>query len=287
MACTLEAVISMRFNGGSSSSIVPAKNSDMKLIRTIYTSFSLALLFSLLAPAAWAQQHTDLQPTEIVRMAVDKTLGKTVTTHITMKVVRPRWTNEIRFRIWTDDYVKALVLITYPAKEKGQAYLRRNNDLWNWLPNIQKTIKLSASLMDQPWMGSDFTNEDLLNKSSFLSDYEHSIISTEEIQGLPCYKLLLLPKPEAPVVWKMVHLWISMEGFDQLKAAFFGEQGKLVRTMTADEIKNFGKVSLPSRIVMEPAAQPDHRTIIYINEFQTNTPIDDALFSLQNMKNLK
>ncbi len=259
----------------------------MNNLLKIWKTISLVLLISLLAESPKAQHHTDLEATEIVRIAVDKTLGKTVTTNITMKVIRPRWTIEIRFKIWTEEYVKALILITYPAKEKGQTYLRRHDDLWNWLPNIQKTIKLSSSLMDQSWMGSDFTNEDLLNKSSFLNDYQHSIGSTEEINGIKCYKLHLLPKPDAPVVWEMVHLWISMDGFDQLKAAFFGENGQLVRTMTADEIKNFGKVSIPSRIIMEPAAKPDHRTIIYINEFQTNTLIDDSFFSIQNMKNLK
>ncbi|KAF0129443.1 MAG: hypothetical protein FD155_2366 [Bacteroidetes bacterium] len=259
----------------------------MNYLFTISKITSFVFMISFLAVGLKAQNIEELNATEIVKTAVNKTLGKTVSTTLTMNVVRPGWTKEIRLKIWTDEYVKALILITYPAKEKGQTYLRRHDDLWNWLPNIQKTIKLSSTLMSQSWMGSDFTNEDLLNKSSFLNDYQHSIISFENIDDKRCFKLLLTPKTDAAVVWEMVYLWISVEGFDQLKAEFFGENMQLIRTMTAYDIKNFGAVSIPARIVMEPAAKPNHKTIITVNEFQNNLPIDDAFFTMQNMKNLK
>lgn len=258
-------------------------NNFLKVCKIILYIFQ----FSFLTDVLCAQQSPQPNATEIVKNAVNKTLGKTVRTTITMTVVRPGWTKEIRFKIWTDEYVKALIQITYPAKDKGQTYLRRYDDLWNWLPNIQKTIKLSSTLMSQSWMGSDFTNEDLLNKSSFLNDYEHSIISIETIDDKKCFKLLLTPKADAAVVWEMVYLWISVEGHDQLKAEFFTENRQLVRTMSAYDIKNFGKVSIPSRIIMQPAMKSNHKTVISVNEFQTNLPIDESFFSIQNMKNLK
>ena len=258
-------------------------NNILKICKNILCLF----LISFFVVGLKAQQTQTLNATEIVKTAVNKTLGKTVRTTISMTVVRPGWTKDIRFKIWTDEYVKALIQITYPAKDKGQTYLRRDNDLWNWLPNIQKTIKLSSTLMSQPWMGSDFSNEDLLNKSSFLNDYEHSFIIIENIDDIRCFKLLLTPKADAAVVWEMVYLWISVDGFDQLKAEFFTENRQLVRTMSAFDIKNFGEVSIPSRIIMEPAMKSGHKTEIFVNEYQTNLPIDESFFSIQNMKNLK
>jgi outer membrane lipoprotein-sorting protein len=206
---------------------------------------------------------------------------------VAMQIIRPGWQNQVKLKTWSKGYSLALILITAPAKDKGQTYLKRENDLWNWLPSIEKTVKLSSTLMSQSWMGSDFNNEDLINKASFLNDYHHQFLSMEEIRGKACYKIELLPKDDAPVVWGKVHLWISNDGYDKLKALFFDENNELVRTMNAFDVKNFGNKSTPSRIEMQPADKPKQKTVMIIENYEFNRPIENDFFSQQNMRRIR
>ena len=103
-----------------------------------------------------------------------------------MKMVRPTWQRSISFRTWGKGNEFSLALVIDPAKEKGQAFLKRKNEIWNWVPSIQRMIKLPASMMSQGWMGSDFSNDDLLKESSIVTDYDHTIMSIEKVSDIDC-----------------------------------------------------------------------------------------------------
>lgn len=247
----------------------------------------LALIVVILSFGFGAAQNKEADATAIVKKATQKLEGETLYSEVTMQVVRPGWQNEMTLKSWSKRYKYALILITAPAKDKGQTYLKRENDLWNWLPAIQKTVKLSVTLMSQSWMGSDFNNEDLINKASFLNDYYHKQIGLEIIRGSDCYIIELTPKDDAPVVWGKVNLWISKDGFDQLKAVFYDENMEVVRTMNAFDIKKFGNKTTPSRIEMQPADKPRNKTIMIIDNYEFDLPISDDFFSLQNMRRVR
>lgn len=242
-------------------------------------------LFFVVSLMAFADSSPDAAA--IVRNAVDKLEGESVSSEISLQIIRPNWEHELQMRSWSKGYDYGMVLVTAPARERGQAYLKRGDELWNWLPNINRTVKLSASLMSQQWMGSDFTNEDVLLGSSFLVDYKHRFLAFEELRGFECYKLELIPLERAPVVWGMVHLWVSVNTYDQIRAKFYDDRGVLVRTMDAYEIKQFGDVEIPSRIEMRPEANPMKKTIMRINEYELNIQIDKDFFSIQNMQRIR
>ena len=138
---------------------------------------------------------------EIVQKMDDNMRGDYVTQVMTMTIVRPSWERSISMKSWGRGTDYSLIFITAPAKEKGQVFMKRETEMWNWIPSIDRMIKLPPSMMMQSWMGSDFTNDDLIKESSVIHDYEHSIVGEEELQGLPCYKIQLIPKPDAAVVW--------------------------------------------------------------------------------------
>ena len=116
----------------------------------------------------------DPSPREIIRKADEKFNGeKTSTSHMSMTIVRPTWERTIEFKNWTSGRDFALTLITAPAREKGQSFLKRENEMWNWNPTISRLIKLPPSMMSQGWMGSDYTNDDILKESSVVNDYHH------------------------------------------------------------------------------------------------------------------
>ncbi len=229
----------------------------------------------------------ELTANEIIQKATDKLNGKSSIGTMKMTVVRPTWSREVTMKSWSmgDEYY--LILITEPVKDKGQTFLKRQTDMWNWMPSISKMIKIPPSMMSQSWMGSDFTNDDLVKMNSYVNQYTHEIVGEDVIEGLNCYKLELIPKPDAPVVWGKVLAWISKEEFYQLKLEFYDEDNILVNRQESSDIKQFSDRKLPAKMVMTPLSDPGNQTIIEVLENDFNADIKESFFSQQNMKKVR
>lgn len=224
---------------------------------------------------------------EIVKKANDLALGKTSQGVNIMTLVRPDWKREVSMKVWSKGIDYYMILITAPAREKGQVFLKRENEMWNWVPSINKIIKIPPSMMAQSWMGSDFTNDDLLKNSSIVVDYTHKIIGADSIEGFDCYKIELIPKPEAAIVWGKVILWISKDNFYQLKAEYYDEIETLINTQYGTEIEKVGNRNLPTKLTMIPADKEGNQTILKLVDMEFNKDIPISFFSQQNMKKVR
>ena len=142
-------------------------------------------------------------------------------------------------------------------------------------------------MMLQSWMGSDFTNDDLVKESSVVEDYEHSVAGDTIIDSRPSYKIVMIPKEEAAVVWGKVITFIDKKDYLQLLVKFYDEEGELVNTMKASDIRMLGGRLLPARMEMTPADNPENRTIIQYRNLAFDVPLEDNFFSLQNLKRVK
>ena len=223
----------------------------------------------------------------IIEKADNKRLGKTSTSTMSLKIIRPKWTREIELKLWTKGNDFMMILITGPARDKGTAFLKRGDEIYNWIPRIERSIKLPPSSMLQSWMGSDFTNDDLVKQSSMVNDYEHTLMGKEEIAGREAYKILLKPKEEASVVWGKVEAWVDTEEFLFLKLAYYDEEGKLINTLLGKNIKTMGSRTVTSLLEITPARDPGNKTVLEYQSIEFDKPIDDAFFSLRNLKNIK
>ena len=163
----------------------------------------LKLLFVpllLTAPAYMAAQS--LTAVEVIKKADEKFNGeKSGYSVMSMTIVRPSWQRTVEFKNWTMGRDYALTLITAPARDAGQSFLKRGNEMWNWNPSINRLIKLPPSMMSQGWMGSDYTNDDIMRESSVVSDYIHEFAGEEIIDGRECYKIMMIARKEASVIW--------------------------------------------------------------------------------------
>ena len=193
----------------------------------------------------------------------------------------------LSFKGWATKDGKALTIITAPAKEKGQSFLKSGNNLWSWNPTIQRLIKLPASMMSQGWMGSDFTNDDILKESSLVKDYKHKLLGQESIQGTSCYKIELTPLDNTAVVWGKLVLWISTDEYLEMKSEFYDEDGYLVKTHLSSAIKSFDNRRLPSVIEIIPAEEPGNKTRVTITAMRFNESYSTDFFTQQNMKRVK
>jgi outer membrane lipoprotein-sorting protein len=179
------------------------------------------------------------------------------------------------------------VLITAPARDKGTVTLKRQKEVWNYIPKIQRTVKIPPSMMLQAWMGSDFSNDDLVRQSSLVEDYTHRLDGNEVIAGYECFKIEMIPKPEAGVVWGKLITWISRKGDLMLLTHYFDEDGNLIRIMSGSEVKSLGGRTFPTRWEIKPLDNPARRTILIYDDIQFNARLDADFFSQQNMSRIR
>jgi outer membrane lipoprotein-sorting protein len=234
--------------------------------------------------------HTNTQEknaNDIVKLSEERMRGKTLQGQMVIKIIRPTYSREMELKVWAkgDDY--SLIQVLRPAKEKGITYLKRRKEVWNWLPSLERNIKLPPSMMSQSWMGTDFTNDDLVKESSVTNDYNQTIIGNDNVLSRDCWKIQLIPKAEAAVVWGKVIVWIDKKEYLQLKTEMYDEDGELVNTMNSTAIKMMGGRLLPTQTEMIPSDKPGNKTMIIYKSLTFNQTIDDNFFSTQNMKSLK
>ena len=248
----------------------------------------IQVLFFLLLGAFGGKTQNDLTAKEIIKKAEDKMRGTTsAISEMKITTVRPTWSREMELKSWAKGNDYSLILITSPAKEKGTVFLKREKEVWNWVPSIERTIKLPPSMMGQSWMGTDMTNDDLVRESSNVTDYTHELAGDSTIRGKECYKIILIPKENAPVVYGKVVAFIAKENFVQLRTEMYDEDGYLVSTMIASDIKTMDEVELATKMEMIPADKEGHKTVMEIKDMQFNEPIEDRFFTTQNMKRIK
>jgi outer membrane lipoprotein-sorting protein len=229
----------------------------------------------------------DLTPKEIVSKADAKNRGETSQGIMEMQIIRPDWQRTVEMKSWSKGNDYFMIYITAPAKDKGQVFLKREKEMWNWVPSIERMIKIPPSMMMQSWMGSDFTNDDLVKQSSIVTDYTQELQGEEEVRDKMCYKIQLVPLPDAPVVWGKIISWITKDGFNFWKSEYYDEDGYLVNIENAYDIKNFGDRDLPSRMEITPADEPKKKTVLLFKDVVYNKPIQDSFFTLQNMKQVR
>lgn len=229
-----------------------------------------------------------LSASEIVRKADEKFNGeKSSIMVMTMTIIRPAWQRTVEFKNWSLGRDYALTLITSPAKEANQTFLKRGTEMWSWNPAISRLIKLPPSMMSQGWMGSDYTNDDILKESSVVNDYTHEIIGEETIDGRLCYKIRMVAKEDAAVIWGHQVRWVDKKDFLVLKAELFDEDGVLVRSESGSDIKTMDGRMIQTKIELVPAEEPGNKTILIIKEMKFNIPVQESFFSQQNMKNVR
>jgi len=224
---------------------------------------------------------------EIIEKADAKHRGISSYGEMSMTIVRKNWTRTVEMKSWTKGSDQAMIYITSPVKEKGQVFLKRGKEMWNWMPSIDRMIKIPPSMMMQGWMGSDFTNDDLVEQSSSVKDYKHTLLGKSKVREVLCYKIELIPKEDAPVVWGKIIMWITVDGFDTWAAEYYDEDNELVNVEKAYDIKTMGDRTIPTRIEIIPVGKKGEKTILQIIDMKFNEKLEDDFFSQQNMKRIR
>ncbi len=229
----------------------------------------------------------DQQAYEIMKKADERFRGEARYAELSMEIIRPTWTREMKIKSWSLGTDFSMMLITAPARDEGTTFLMRDREVWNYLPRVDRQIKLPPSMMSQSWMGSDFSNNDLVNESSILTDYDHYMAGEETLEGRKCWKIRLVTKPDAPVVYDEVYVWIDQSTYNQLRIEYYGEDNELLDTMEFSDIRNMSGREIPSRMEIIPADEEGHKTVIRYEAIDFNPGITESFFTKQNMTKVR
>ena len=249
---------------------------------------ALALLLTI-GLASSTPRAEELDVTALVRRAEDALRGKTAMMLLRMTITTPRWTRELVIRSFDDhDGDRSFSRVLEPAKDKGTGFLRDHDAFWTWLPKVERAMRIPPSMMLQPWMGSDFTNDDLARESSLEKDYEPRALGEKQIDGVAALGIELVPKPEAPVVWARMELWIEKERLAPLLFVYFDEPepGKfeVIRELRFSDVRMVAGRPLPHVWLMLPSDKPGHSTRVVLEEAAFDVKLDDEIFTQKHLR---
>lgn len=242
------------------------------------------LLVALLFHSAVAASATPEDAATLVQRAIDYWRDSSSYSIIDMTIRRPDWERTMTIRVWTRGQKESLVRVTAPPKDVGNATLLLDNEMWSFTPKINRVIKIPSSMMNQSWMGSDFSNNDLAKADELIEQYTHKLLRKESHDGHTVYVIESVPKEAAPVVWgrevvKIRDDWIMLEH------AFYDQQDVLVKKLVTSEIRLMGGKSVAARERMQRVDRPGEWTEVETKEIRFGIPIAAGTFTLSNLRN--
>ena len=243
----------------------------------------LLLTFLFLSFSSATASAVDLN--ELIRHIDTLWRGETSHADMSMTVKTARYQRSMSMEAWSRGTDYSLVVIREPVKDKGIATLKVQQNIWNYLPKINRVTKVPSSMMSGSWMGSHFTNDDLVHESSFSKDYTSTLSFQGARNGKQVYEVTAIPRPNAAVVWGKVVVVIEQGTLAPLQIRYFDEAGGLMRTMTLDQSRTINGRTVPMRMILQPQDKPGESTVITYRNIEFDVPLEASFFSLQRLRN--
>lgn len=249
------------------------------------TRAKITIIITSLLVAALAAPAFAISAKEIIKRAEEATRGDTAIAVYEITVKSRRWTRTMEMKSYENRLTeKSMAEIYAPKKDAGNKFLLKGDNMWHYVPKLQKTIKIAPSMMLQSWMGSDFTNDDIVNMSSIVDDYHHSLLGTETMEGQECYKVQLKPKENAAVVWGKIIYYARTKDYLPVRQEFYNEHGVMKKVMTCSDFQVMDGRTIPTRYKMNTVRKKDQYTVMDIKKIRFNVSIPSYIFTIQYLK---
>ncbi len=217
---------------------------------------------------------------DIMKKVDENMRGKSIYLQMKIAITSSAHQRTIKIQTWAQGNEKSFVKTIYPPKDRGITFLSLNNQMWQYVPKIERIIKIPPSMMLQNWMGSDITNDDMVKQSSIVDDYHAKILKTDGNM----VSIELTPKEDAAVVWGKIVTLIDTSTYTDTKDVFYDEDGMEVRTFTYGNIKKVGKYYMPTYWKIAPSDKKGNFTEIFIEEIAYDTDISQQYFKKSALK---
>ena len=248
----------------------------------MFIRFSIVLL--TLATGVSFADSAARDASEIVRDALNHWRGLSSQSEMTMTIHRPAWERTMSMESWTEGEKRSLVRVTEPRKDRGNGTLIDDDQMWTFSPKINRVIKVPSSMMNQSWMGSDFSNKDISRTDDIVEQYDHSLLGESELDGLTVYEIESVPHEDSAVVWGREVLFIREDNV-MVEHQFYDQDDKMVKFMRTFEFAEMGGRSVAARQRMEKSDSPDEWTEIILDDVEFDVALSDSVFTLSNLRN--
>ncbi len=220
---------------------------------------------------------------EWAKFAEQQMRGDRSQAEITMRIETPNWSRTLEIESDVEGKNLALSTIKSPAKEKGIRTLRIENNMWNYFPKLKRKVAVSSSMLLASWMGSDFTNDDILKASSMAEDYQHSFLPNQKKNGTEYRVIENKAKTNAKVMWPKIITYASKEDCLPREYHYFDKENKLKRVLTMDQVKSFDGHKLPTHWEMKPVDDNKKKTTIIYTKMKFKTSFKPGHFTHKNL----
>lgn len=218
-------------------------------------------------------------PDAWIQYADKEVRGERSQAMITMEIKTPNWSRTLELQSDVEGKKEAISTILSPAKEKGIRTLRLESNLWNYFPKLRRTVSVSSSMLLSSWMGSDFTNDDILKASSMSEDYDHKFDKVSKVENNTLRVIVNTAKSNSKVMWPKIITYSSEADCLPRMYRYYDKEGKLRRTLTLSEVKTFEGHKVPTKWVMNPEDDKSKQTTILYKDIKFNMKFDADHFS--------
>ena len=240
----------------------------------------LLAIMLFMSPGLFASPARALDLAALVREVEQQYHGVSSRALTEMTVRTANWERSLTMEAWSLGRDYFLVRILEPAKERGVATLKRDNEVWNYLPKVDRIIKVPPSMMGGSWMGSHITNDDLVKANHVDQDYTFRLVEESDRHWL----IECLPKPEAAVVWGMIVYRLGKQPRVPLQIDYYDEDRQRVREIRFDEVQRLGGRTVPLRLTVTPLDKPGEETILHYRTLEFDIPIEQGFFNLRSLQ---
>ncbi len=229
----------------------------------------------------------ELNAQQIVERSERSMNRENVVAELSVQLIRPKWTKTYELKSWSKGQNLAMAYIMSPEKDKGTVFLKTEDEVLNYIPRINKVVKMPMNLLSQKWMGSDMTMDDLVKGSSLSTDYKAEIIGEGYVADRNCYKLKLIPVDETKTLWSKVELWVDKGHYLQMKMLFYDEDEEVTHSISGKGIKKYKDYYFVSVYEVIPANGKGKKTRIEYISLDFGQNLSPSFFSRENMKILR
>ena len=242
------------------------------------------ILLALIASFAVHADSESRDATDIIRDALNHWRGLSSRSEMTMTIHRPDWERSMSMESWTEGEKKSLVRVTAPRKDRGNGTLIDDNNMWTFSPKINRVIKVPSSMMNQSWMGSDFSNKDISRTDEILEQYDHTLLNESDVDGFVVYEIKSVPHEDSAVVWGREVLFVREDNV-MVEQQFYDQDGELVKTLRTLEFAEMGGRAVAARQRMEKVETPEEWTEIRLDGVEFDVELSGGVFTLSNLRN--
>ena len=248
----------------------------MRLNSVLFWSIVVGMSSSVFVGA----QKAPMDAATLIKKVDELYRSHTSEAQMEMHIETPNWKRTLRMRMWTRGMTETFITIDSPKKDRGISTLRKDKEMWNYFPKINKIIKVPPSMMMGSWMGSDFTNDDLVKETSLLNDYTAKLIPDNS----NLYVVELIPKENTATVWGKIVVKFEKKNLLPVEECYFDEKGEKIRALTFKDVRKLGGKLLPAVMEMITLNKKDRKTVFRYQKARFNHKINSSVFTLRNLR---